>query len=167
MKNKDKQGKKESKTKKHGKMKSMSEISDKKYAHLSSIEKNQKPSRNTQQKINNYTEHPSEIKKTQNKKAFISKTIEIEKPKPIKAKETDRIDREKSERYRNGKQAKTSNTTFQDNRDDRGNRTERTYKKEKNKTSKNTISKKINYDNEEDESDYYFHHACLFVELKI
>ena len=163
MKTKDKSKKNTSDSKKPTKVRvrSMEEVPDKKYANLSAIEKKKKHSRNSQQNLSkNHTELTSDSKKSQNKKGFISKTIEIEKPKPIKAKET-----EKEKTTQKIKRLhKPTHTVVKESKAKKIPKPERTNRYEKTENRKNAVTKKMYYDNADDEGDYYYNH---FLQKKL
>ena len=86
----------------------------------------------------NHTELTSDSKKTQNIKGLISKTIEIEKPKPIKAKETER---EKTTQ-KIKKLHKPTYTVVKESKAKKIPRPERNNRNEKNKKTKKSFKKK-------------------------
>ena len=108
----------------------------------------------------NHTELTSDSKKTQNIKGLISKTIEIEKPKPIKAKETER---EKTTQ-KIKKLHKPTYTVVKESKAKKIPRPERTNRYEKTENPKNAVTKKMYYDNADDQGDYYYNH---FLQQKL
>ena len=158
MKYKDKSYKKTGKHK-HVKVKSMTNISDELYTHLCTLERTKKSSRNSQQKIIDYRDFPTEFNKIKKKKVFISKTIEVENPKStkIRVKETDR---ERLTRNRNTNLQKSSSTVAQDNRVYKLIKTDRSKKNgnKKNNTSyRNLVDRRMYfYDNEGEMTDNYY-----------
>ena len=163
MKSKDKSKKNTSDSKKHAKVRvrSMEEAPEKKYTNLSSIERKKKHSRNSKEKISKHqTDLTSESKKTQSKKGFISKTIEIEKPKPIKPKEKEgEKAMQKIKRLH-----KPTHTVVKESMAKKVIKPERSNRYEKTENRKNPVIKKMYYDNADDEGDYYYNH---FLQKKL
>ena len=160
MKTRDKASKKNGKIK-HVKVKSMTNItdkhiSDKLYAHLCTVERAKKTSRNSQQKLMDYINYPTEVNKPRNKKIFAIKTIEIAKPKPIKNK-TEREGKVIIRKANLNQSASTMNNMYFNHRYKKG-RNDRSHNSTKNescKSYKNFVNKKIYfYDKEGDLSEY-------------